>query len=123
MASIDTANGRVRVELRWWEKFFAGGREQFILSRSDLDGVERVVHPTRYSVAPGGRAGLVVTGVVKIGRWGLGTSKSRYLSVQRRIPAVRLTLNDEAAKKIGYDELIISTPRAQQVVDALTSGG
>lgn len=122
MAQLTVHNAHVHVGLAWWERMFAGGRRRFVVPLSAVDAAERVDRPTRFTAAPGGRAGVVVTGVVKIGRWGLGTGTSRFLSVRRWVPAVRVVVSEDFAGELGYNELLISTSHADSVLEALAAG-
>ncbi|WP_232665552.1 hypothetical protein [Pseudonocardia sp. TRM90224] len=122
MAKVHVGELAVTVELAPWERPFAGGRERIEVPRGGLRSVEVVERPTRWSATPGGRSGLVVTGVLKVGRWGLGTGTRRFVSVRRWVPAVRLVLDDVTAGALGYDELLVSTPEAERVAAAVPSG-
>ncbi|WP_280401785.1 hypothetical protein [Nocardia carnea] len=122
MAQLTVHNEHVHVDLAWWERIFAGRRRRFVIPLTAVDAAERVERPTRFSAAPGGRAGVVVTGVVKIGRWGLGTGTSRFLSVRRWVPAIRIVVSEDFAGELGYHELLISTSRADSVLEAVAAG-
>jgi hypothetical protein len=68
------------------------------------------------------RAGLLVIGLIKIGRWGIGSGRHTFVSVRRRgVPAVRLVLGTPAARRLGYAELLVSTPDAAAVVAAVAA--
>ena len=62
-----------------------------------------------------------MTGVLKLGRWGVGTRTSRFVSVRRWVPAVRLAVDEETAKHLGYNELLISTPDVDSITAVLGS--
>ncbi|WP_086820324.1 hypothetical protein [Allokutzneria sp. NRRL B-24872] len=117
MAVLRVGDTAVRVELRWWERPFAGWRRRVEVPLTAIGDVERVEHPTRRAATPGGRSGAVVTGVLKVGRWGVGTRTRQFVSVRRTVPAVRIT-TDRAV--VGYDELLVSTPNAEDVVAVLS---
>ncbi|MEJ3658048.1 hypothetical protein WEH80_34295 [Actinomycetes bacterium KLBMP 9759] len=122
MARVHVGEQVVTVELAAWERLFAGGRERIEVPRAGLRSVEVVERPTRWSAAPGGRAGLVITEVLKVGRWGLGTGTRRFVSVRRWVPAVRLVVDGATAGVLGYDELLVSTPDAPRIAAAVPSG-
>lgn len=121
MAKLYVDDTQVRVELNWWERPFAGRRTRLAIPLAEIRDAERVARPTRYTAAPGGRAGLVVTGVLKLGRWGIGTRTHRFLSVRRWVPAVRLRVSEDFAHELGYAELLISTPEADTVIATIMS--
>ncbi len=58
-------------------------------------------------------------GVIKLGRCGIGTRTSRFVSVRRWVPALRLAVDEELAEQLGYRELLISTPGVERVRAAL----
>lgn len=119
MARVEVDQQAVNVTLSRWERPFAGGRTRIVVPRSAVRASERVDRPTRWAATPGGRAGLLVTGVLKLGRWGIGTRTSRFVSVRRWVPAVRLVVDDATAEQLGYDELLISTPDVDRITAAL----
>ncbi|MEV6557529.1 hypothetical protein AB0M22_17555 [Nocardia sp. NPDC051756] len=121
MAAVYVDQETVRIELGWWERIFAGQRKRLIVPVASVLEARRVDRPTKYSATPGGRAGVVVTGVVKIGRWGIGTRTSVFVSVRRSIPALRLTLDKSAAEELGYDVILVSTPQVDRLVGSLTN--
>lgn len=77
--------------------------------------------PTRASVTGVGRAGLLVSGVLKLGRWGIGTPTRRFVSVRRWVPALRVVVADRFQEQLGYHEILISTPDVDRVTAALAA--
>jgi hypothetical protein len=116
---VHLLEGTVRLELARWERFFAGGRARYVVPLPSIERAEVVDRPTAASATPGGRAGLVVLGVLKVGRWGIGTGRRRFVSVRRGVPGLRLVLGADAAAELGYDELLVSTPDAASVAAGL----
>ncbi|WP_020496501.1 hypothetical protein [Sciscionella marina] len=116
MASVSVEDRVVHVELGRFERLFAGRRARFRILFGDLAEAEVVHHPTRWRASPGLRAGLYVTGVLKLGRWGIGTARRRFVSVRRWVPAVRLVLDPGVTEEFGYGELLISTAEAEEVL-------
>ena len=110
MATVHFADKAVRVELQRWERLFAGGRARFVIPFDAIEIAERVDRPTKFAATPGGRAGMYITGVVKVGRWGIGTGRRIFVSARRRVPALHLVVTKEFADQFGYGELLISTP-------------
>src|SRR6185312_6259534 len=104
----DTA---VTVELSWWERPFARGLGRMRVPRAAVREIAAVEHPTRMAATGVLRSGLTVTGVLKVGRWGIGGGTRRWVSVRRAVPALRITLDRERAG-LPYDELLVSTPAA-----------
>lgn len=119
MATVRLIGRSVTIDLAWWERLFTG-RRRLVVPLDQLAAVDVVEHPTRWTATPGGRSGLVVGGVVKVGRWGLGTSQRTLVAARRRVPAIRLTLTPEFADEAGYDAALISTRDATAVVASLT---
>jgi hypothetical protein len=119
MAAVQVDQQAVNVTLSRWERPFAGGRTRIVVPRSAVRASERVDQPTRRAATPGGRAGLLITGVLKLGRWGVGTRTSRFVSVRRWVPALRLTVDDATAEQLGYDELLISTHDVDRITATL----
>jgi hypothetical protein len=120
MATVRANGTTVTVDLSWWERFFAAGRPRVVVPLDAIATAGVVDHPTRWTATPGGRSGLVVTGVLKVGRWGVGTGMRYFVSTRRNRPAVRLTLTPEGADLIGYDVVLVSTPDAAELVADLT---
>jgi hypothetical protein len=119
MATVRADGRTLTVELAPWERLFAGGRERLAVPSAAIVDADRIDLPTRARATPGGRSGLVVTGVLKVGRWGVGTGRRQFVSVRRWIPALRLVLDDEGADQLGYHELLISTRDVDAVIATL----
>ncbi|MEU6698620.1 hypothetical protein [Pseudonocardia sp. NPDC046786] len=123
MADIQVGDCAITVRLSAVERLFSGGRAELVVPRTAVRAAEYTERPTRASVTGVARAGLVVTGVVKIGRWGVGGPVSRFVSAWRRVPAVRIVVDPGFRPQLGYDELVISTPDAAAVTAALAAPG
>jgi len=114
MARIEMRDDAMLVRFDRWEPLFTRRAQlevPFAAIRA-VDVVENGLRGTR-----GGRVGLLVTGVRKIGRWGVGAGLRQLVSV-RRGPALRLRL-DRAAT--GYDEVLVSIADAAGVAADLVS--
>lgn len=120
MARMHVDDHAVTVELNAVDRLCCGGRSRLVVPRGEIASVERVEHPTRASVTGVGRVGLAVTGVLKIGRWGLGTPTRRFVSARRWVPALHLVVREGFDGQLGYHELVISTPGADALYAALT---
>ena len=102
--------------LSTFEKLFCGGRSRLVVPLTEMRAAERVDRPTRASVTGIGRAGLVGTGVLKLGRWGVGTPTRRFVSVRRWVPALRVVVVDEGFREqLGYHEILISAPEVDPI--------
>ncbi|BBG03773.1 MULTISPECIES: hypothetical protein [Pseudonocardia] len=123
MVSIHVGDDAITVRLSAVERLFSGGRAELVVPLAAVCAADYVERPTRASVTGVGQAGLVVTGVVKIGRWGVGSPVSRFVSARRRIPAVRIVVDEDFRRQFGYDELVVSTPDAAAVTAALAVPG
>ncbi|ADB35223.1 hypothetical protein Kfla_6220 [Kribbella flavida DSM 17836] len=121
MATVRVHDRTVIIQLAWWERLFAAGRSRFVVPADLIATVGVVDQPTRWTATPGARSGLVVTGVLKVGRWGIGTGVRHFVSVRRDRPALRLTTTAEGADLIGYHVLLVSTPEAPTLAADLTS--
>lgn len=119
MATVAVEGRDVVVRLSRWERPFAGGRSELIIPLAAVRAAEWVERPTRWSATPGARAGLLVTGVLKLGRWGLGTGTHRFVSVRRWVPALRVTVDDAQVGRLGYGEILVSAPDAERLAAEL----
>lgn len=109
MATVRGDGRALTIELTRWEGLFVGNRRRLVVPLTSLAGAERVDRPTRFAATPGGRSGLAITGVLKIGRWGIGTGTRRLVVVRRWVPALSVALTPEGADQLGYDTVLIST--------------
>jgi hypothetical protein len=119
MGTVHVDENTVTVQLSAFEKLFCGGRSRIVVPRAEIRRVERVDRPTRASATGIGRAGLVITGVLKLGRWGIGSPTNRFVSVRRWVPALRIVVDDRFREQLGYHELLISTPDVDRVTAEL----
>ncbi|AUS81306.1 hypothetical protein C1701_26660 [Actinoalloteichus sp. AHMU CJ021] len=62
------------------------------------------------------RAGMFVTGVMKVGLWGTGTGVQQLVSVRRGTPALRIIL-DKYDAGLKIDEVMVSISDAASVAD------
>lgn len=120
MADVHVDDHVVEVRLNFFERLCCGGRTRLVVPRSEIAVAERVDLPTRAAATGIGRVGLGVTGVIKIGRWGLGTGTRRFVSVRRWVPALHLVVRDGFEGQLGYHEILVSTPDVDALSSALT---
>lgn len=121
MATVRVDEHSITIDLGLVEKLCCGGRSTLVVPLGAVRALDLVERPTRVSATGVGHAGVLVTGVLKIGRWGVGTPTHRFVSVRRWVPAVRIVLADGFAEQLGYQELLISTPDAEQIAAARAS--
>ncbi|WP_409491989.1 hypothetical protein [Amycolatopsis sp. cmx-11-12] len=114
MAKIDIAGGEVRVRFSDWERL-AVWRREVVVPVAAIKDVEYVEEPV--SRARGGRAGVLISGVLKVGFWGLGTGVRQLVSVRRGVPALRVGVDRAAG--LPFDEVLISVRNAAELADAL----
>ncbi|EMD25235.1 hypothetical protein [Amycolatopsis azurea] len=117
MATIDIAGGSVRVRFSAWERL-AVWRDEVVVPQAVIRAVELVDAPV--GRARGGRAGVLVSGVLKVGYWGLGTGIRQLVSVRRGVPALRIAIDREAAG-LPFDEVLVSARNAAELACALVS--
>jgi len=115
MATIDIAGGSVRVRFSAWERL-AVWRDEVVVPQAVIRAVELVDAPV--GRARGGRAGVLVSGVLKVGYWGLGTGIRQLVSVRRGVPALRIAIDREAAG-LPFDEVLVSARNAAELAGAL----
>ncbi|GAA1200418.1 hypothetical protein [Pseudonocardia alaniniphila] len=121
MATVHVDEHAVTVTLSAVEKLFCGGRTRLVVPLGEVRRAERVELPTRAAATGVARSGLVVSGILKLGRWGIGTATSRFVSVRRRVPALRLVVDDKFREQLGYHEILISTRDVDQLVESLAA--
>ncbi|MBB5857737.1 hypothetical protein ACFQ05_19200 [Amycolatopsis umgeniensis] len=115
MAKMDIAEGGVRVRFSAWERL-AVWRDEVVVPLAAIRAVERVEAPV--GRARGGRAGVLISGVLKVGYWGLGTGVRQLVSVRRGVPALRLEI-DRAVAGLRFDEVLVSARNAAELAAAL----
>ena len=115
MARIEERDTGVVVRFEGWEPLFTRRTQLEVPFGAirEAEVVENALRATR-----GARVGLLVTGVRKIGRWGIGVGLRQLVSVRRGQPALRLRLDREAT---GYDEVLVSLADAATVAEGLRS--
>lgn len=115
MATVDITDGGVRVRFSSWERL-AVWRDEVVVPRAAINFVEQVDAPLRRT--RGGRAGALISGVLKVGYWGLGTGVRQLVSVRRGVPGLRIEI-DRAAAGLSFDEVLVSVPDAAALAGAL----
>ncbi len=119
MAHVHLVGSTVMVVTTRWERPFVAWRAELEVPVAGVEQAELIERPL--PATRGLRAGLLVTGLIKVGRWGIGSGRHTFVSIRRGVPAVRLVLDPQAAGRLGYAELLVSTPDAAAVVAAITT--
>ncbi|MBB5137409.1 hypothetical protein HNP84_007161 [Thermocatellispora tengchongensis] len=117
MASVTLHRDALSVRFTFWERPFAlrGALTIPLTTVRHVTDVERPLRKTRGMR----RAGVLVTGLLKIGSWGPPAGARQFVCARRGVPALHIAL-DPGTSKLGYDELLISTTGAAQVAAAIS---
>lgn len=116
MADVTVGRSELVVRFGGFERRWVGRREL----RVPLAAVRgAAVETAPLALAQGTRRGLDVTGVAKIGIWGLVRGPRRLVSARRGVPALHVFLDRGAA---DVDELLVSTVDAAALAAALVPG-
>ncbi|MEU3770419.1 hypothetical protein AB0E55_35610 [Amycolatopsis keratiniphila] len=115
MATIDIADGGMRVRFSSWERL-AVWCDEVVVPPSAIKAVELVEEPLRRT--RGGRAGALISGVLKVGYWGLGTGTRQLVSARRGVPGLRIEI-DRGLAGLPFDEVLVSVPNAADLVGVL----
>jgi hypothetical protein len=113
MATMKVRGSELRVRFAAWERpiVWRAGLDVPLTAIRSVERVEDALGRTR-----GGRVAFLISGVVKVGRWGLGTGTRQLVSVRRKAPTLRITLDRTVT---GYDELLISTKDADRLAEVI----
>ncbi|GAA2820976.1 hypothetical protein [Nonomuraea rubra] len=115
MATVMITDGSITIEFGLWDRLFTG-RARHAIPVAAIRQATVTEHPLR--VPRGGRKGLTVSGHTKIGVWGLLGGPRQLVSVNRNLPGVHLLL-DRRSSGGEFDEIVISTPDADRLVEAI----
>ena len=113
MATMKVTGNELRVRFAAWERPFVW-RAKLDVPLTAIRGVQRVDRALR--LTRGGRVGLLISGVMKSGRWGFGAGTRQLVSVRRGVPALRIALS---RAETGYDELLISVADADRLAEVI----
>ncbi|MFD2762876.1 hypothetical protein [Micromonospora eburnea] len=91
-------------------------RDQLTVPLSAVRQASCVDQPLR--LARGARSGLVVSGFIKIGVWGVFARPRQLVSARRGEPGLHLLL-DRSTGHVEYDEIVLSAPAAPRLVEAI----
>ncbi|GLI03344.1 hypothetical protein [Phytohabitans aurantiacus] len=115
MASITVTGALVDIQFTGWERLWVG-RERTVIPVGAVRYAALVADPLR--LARGGRRGIVVSGLLKIGIWGLFGGPRQLVAARRGEPGLHLVL-DRAAAGGQFDEVVLSHPAAPGIADAI----
>ncbi|HEU5129696.1 MAG TPA: hypothetical protein VFU12_17085 [Glycomyces sp.] len=110
MARVTVEDNRAVIVFDRWEAPFVG-RRRLAIEREALVEATAVAHPMRMRL--GSRAGLWITGVVKVGFF--GTARRCLTSVRRGQPALHLRLREGR----GFQEVLVGDAEAEANARAL----
>jgi hypothetical protein len=115
MTSITVTDGTIDLRFSRWERLWLG-RARLSVPVAAVRHVAVVDHPLR--LARGARRGLVVSGLIKIGSWGLFGGTRRLVVAYRGRTGLHLILDREASGD-EFDELVLSDPAAAAVAETV----
>ncbi|MFC6022419.1 hypothetical protein ACFP2T_40475 [Plantactinospora solaniradicis] len=108
MATMRISNEALTFDFQGMERLWLGRRALTVPLRS----VRQVAYADRpLRLARGPRRGYVVSGIAKIGVWGLLARPRQLVYARRGVPGLHLRL-DRAAVDGRFDEVVFSTPDA-----------
>jgi hypothetical protein len=115
MATMRISTGALTFEFVGLERLWLGRRVLTV----PLASVRQVTYADRpLRLARGLRRGYAVSGVAKIGVWGLLGRPRQLVYARRGVPGLHLRL-DRTAVDGNFDEVIFSTPDAAELVHAV----
>ncbi|MEV0155410.1 hypothetical protein AB0H57_16940 [Micromonospora sp. NPDC050686] len=115
MAAVTVTGDLIDIRFTGWERIWVG-RERFALRLSAVRHAAGVDNPLR--LARGARRGYVVSGFAKVGVWGLYGGPRQLVAARRGEPGLHLVL-DRAAAGGEFDEVVLSTPAAPGLAEAI----
>jgi hypothetical protein len=115
MASITVTGELVNIWFTGWERLWTG-RKRAAIPVGAVRHTALVTDPLR--LARGGRNGIVVSGLLKIGIWGVFRGPRQLVAARHGEPGLHLVL-DRAAAGGQFDEVVLSHPDAAVIADAI----
>lgn len=115
MTMITVTGTRIDLRFSRWERLWLG-RARLSVPVAAVRRVAVVDQPLR--LATGARRGLVVSGLIKIGIWGLFGGPRRLVVARRGRPGLHLVLDREASGD-EFDELVLTDPEAPRLAALL----
>lgn len=115
MTQVRHHHDELRIDFPGWEAIMAGRSTLTVPAASVLDA--RAAAGWSYE-ALGARSGLVISGFRKLGTFTHPDGTRRLVSMKRGLPLLRVRVRRDTT---GFDELLISTPDAEAIAEALRS--
>ncbi len=107
MIQVTIRQGTLKVHFASWARLFSGASTVSV----PVDGIREARHLDRpLAAATGWRAGLVVSGVMKVGVWTSFGGVRRLVAARHGEPGLRIVMKD---RRSGYDELVLSVRDAE----------
>ncbi|MDG4824595.1 hypothetical protein O7635_22325 [Asanoa sp. WMMD1127] len=116
MSAVSVHNEGLTLRFSGWEQLFVR-RAIEVVPLAAVSGAD-VVEGWLYRPL-GVRAGLVVSGLLKVGTW-RSPGITRLVCIRRGEPILRVTV-DRRRSGGHFDELLIGTPDARSAADALNT--
>ncbi|TWH63193.1 hypothetical protein L612_001000001450 [Rhodococcus rhodochrous J38] len=117
MAETTYDNATLHLSFSRWEAFMVR-RSAMEVPISAITGVE--VLPGWTSEILGIRSGMVISGFLKVGTFRHPRGIKRLVAMKRGHPVLRVALG---GPEVEFDELLLSSPEAYTLADALRSAG
>ena len=115
MIQVTIRQGTLTVHFAPWARLFSMTAAVSV----PVDGIREVHHLDRpLAAATGRRAGLLVSGVMKVGVWTSFGGVRRLVAARGGEPGLRIVMRDSRS---GYDELILSVRDAEGIRRARAS--
>jgi len=115
MIQVTIRQGTLKVHFASWARLFSGASTVSV----PVDGIREARHLDRpLAAATGRRAGLVVSGVMKVGVWTSFGGVRRLVAARHGEPGLRIVMKD---RRSGYDELVLSVRDAEGIRRALAA--
>ncbi|AVT31596.1 hypothetical protein C6361_21320 [Plantactinospora sp. BC1] len=115
MATMRISGDALAFEFEGLERLWLGRRALTVPLRS-VRQVAYVERPLR--LASGARRGLVVTGIAKMGVWGIFGGPRQLVYARHGMPGLHLRL-DRSMVPGAFDEVVFATPDAARLVAAV----
>ncbi|MEV6927509.1 hypothetical protein AB0M46_23820 [Dactylosporangium sp. NPDC051485] len=115
MATVTVTGRMVDIQFTGWERFWTR-RERVTMPVAAVRHGSLVADPLR--LARGARRGIAVSGVLKIGVWGLFGGPRQLVAAHRGEPGLHLVL-DRALAGGEFDEVVLSSPAASGIADTI----
>ena len=116
MAAVTVTGDVVDVRFTAGERFWIR-RARLAIPVAAVRHASLVAQPLRR--AHGARRGITVSGLIKVGVWGLFGGPRQLVAARRGEPGLHLVL-DRAATGGEFDEVILSGAAAARAADAIT---